>query len=727
MDINKLNDPVELPDSLSGENVKNKLSGVKQNRKNHYVLKSITAIVCAIALLVGGIHLADTIRVHRIKIDKGNIQINQPLAVTPVYPEGIKTFDDYGDILGIFRTQAKGMIDRDYVFNFDLMLQKDAADIAPESSNAAVGMLSDGVGMGGDDADRSFSETNLQVEGIDEADIIKTNGEYIFIVGDHIADEANIDARTTSPDIMYDTAIPYGYYSYYESGKAIQIIDINNLENPVLINTLIPKKQTECRYNIKDMYLSGDTLAIVLDYYIYSTENKPVEPETGIDFDTNEAEIWLAEQYSGAIIYDISDINNITETARYTTKGYNMDSRLVNGNLILINNYYVDVWSIYNGYTSGNTCIPSVITKEGETYLNCDSIIALDDDSSQYINLLSVALDGSRKEQALSILGESSEIFCNGDNLYVTSENWSWGDWDTDGGIEFVFANGETYKVYSATTIFKFDIANGSITFTADGTVPGVANGSFALDEYKGYFRTAVTVRGNDFTRSAVFVLDKDLNIVGSIDELQAGEEVKGVRFIGDTAYVVTFMQTDPLFVLDMSDPTNPVEKGQLKITGFSDYLHPYGEYMIGIGYDGTEDGLNGGSKFSLFNVSDMTNPTESDRMTISNATIYNFSSRAFTVGKNGMFGVPIEIYKSLTSEYYYDLLIHGIQTFSVVDGKLVGGGFYEATNPNQEEYRYFRVLRGIIVNDYMLVVTEHSVDVYKIGETTAPVKTLTF
>jgi len=648
------------------------------------------------------------------------VKTYQPLAFTPVYPDGSKTFDDYDGILKLFTNQAKDLTEQggyfDGMYYKDTVINATRAEIAETQSPQPDDSASNG--------EREFSETNLQVEGIDEADIIKTNGEYVFVVSSN-SDE-NSETYSYPALRMVDAYMPYSSYK-----DAIKIIDINNLEDPVHVNTLIPKKQTECGYNIKDMYLSGETLAIIVDYYIYSKEEYPVEQETGIEFDVEESEIWLATQYSGVIIYDISDIKNIAETARYTTKGTNLDSRLINGNLILINNYYVDIWSVYNGRTSGNTCIPSVITEEGEKYLNSDSIIVLDDKSTQYVNLLSVALDGSREEQALSILGTANEIFCNGDNLYVTSENWSW-SWNGDSEEKRVFTSstGETYEVYSSTTIFKFDISDGSITFTADGTIPGVANGSFALDEYKGYFRTAVTVRDTDFNvRSAVFVLDKALNIVGSIDELQAGEEVKGVRFMGDTAYVVTFMQTDPLFVLDMSDPINPIEKGQLKITGFSDYLHPYGEYMIGIGYDGTEDGLNSGTKFSLFDVSDMSNPTEGDKITIASAGIYNFSSRAFTVGKNGLFGVPVEIYQTYTDNVYYSTSIKGIQTFSVVDGKLVGGGFYAASNiePNESYYYYTQILRGIIVNDYILVVTERSVDAYKIGETFEPVKSITF
>jgi uncharacterized secreted protein with C-terminal beta-propeller domain len=114
---------------------------------------------------------------------------------------------------------------------------------------------------------------------------------------------------------------------------------------------------------------------------------------------------------------------------------------------------------------------------------------------------------------------------------------------------------------------------------------------------------------------------DGKLTEIGSIEDLGVGEEVQSVRFLGDTAYVVTFRRTDPLYAIDLSDPANPTALGELKITGFSEYLHPVGDgLLLGIGREATEDGMDTGFKASLFDVSDPTDPTEIDKWVVPDA-----------------------------------------------------------------------------------------------------------
>ncbi|MCJ7732199.1 beta-propeller domain-containing protein, partial [Candidatus Bathyarchaeota archaeon] len=190
----------------------------------------------------------------------------------------------------------------------------------------------------------------------------------------------------------------------------------------------------------------------------------------------------------------------------------------------------------------------------------------------------------------------ASTIYVSPTNLYLTSQGWS-----------------------SETTITKIGITEGAITFKANGTVPGYVLNQFSMDEYNGYFRVATTDQNwrSGSSGNNVYVLDEDLNIVGSLEKLAPGEEIYSARFMGQRCYLVTFKKVDPLFAIDLSDPENPTVLGKLKIPGYSDYLHPYDENtLIGIGKE-TVEAAEGdfawyqGVKVSLFDVTDVANPRE--------------------------------------------------------------------------------------------------------------------
>jgi uncharacterized secreted protein with C-terminal beta-propeller domain len=160
------------------------------------------------------------------------------------------------------------------------------------------------------------------------------------------------------------------------------------------------------------------------------------------------------------------------------------------------------------------------------------------------------------------------------------------------------------------TGIVKIELEN--FVVSATGNIPGMPLNQFSLDEHNNYLRIATTVGMSGKTENDVYVLDKDLKIVGSVKGLGMEERIYSVRFIGDRGYIVTFRETDPFYVLDLSDPTNPQVKGELKIPGYSSYLHPIEEHLIlGIGKEGWK------VKISLFDVSSATEPKEVDKYTL--------------------------------------------------------------------------------------------------------------
>ena len=181
-----------------------------------------------------------------------------------------------------------------------------------------------------------------------------------------------------------------------------------------------------------------------------------------------------------------------------------------------------------------------------------------------------------------------------------------------------------TYSAYQyqeqVTKIHRINIDEGEINYEATGEVPGYVLNQFSMDEFNGYFRVATTTGevwswGENAARNHVYILDEELDTVGMLEDLAPGEKIYSARFMGNRCYLVTFKKIDPLFVIDLTNPTSPQVLGELKITGYSDYLHPYDEnHIIGIGKETTDQGTFAwyqGVKISLFDVTDVSDPKE--------------------------------------------------------------------------------------------------------------------
>jgi len=221
------------------------------------------------------------------------------------------------------------------------------------------------------------------------------------------------------------------------------------------------------------------------------------------------------------------------------------------------------------------------------------------------------------------------------------------------------------------TIIHRISIVDGEIQYEAQGSIPGFVQNQFFLSEYDGYLRVSTTIEGwmvrsylsSIESQNNVYVLDMDLEIVGSLEDLASGEQIYATRFIGDKCYLVTFKQIDPFFVIDLSEPTNPEVLGELKIPGYSTYLHPYDEtHIIGIGRDDEK------VKISLFDVSDLENPIELSKYEIENddedwywaqsSALYEHKAFLFDKEKN-LLVIPVGDY-SKESAYVFDISVEG-------------------------------------------------------------------
>jgi hypothetical protein len=220
------------------------------------------------------------------------------------------------------------------------------------------------------------------------------------------------------------------------------------------------------------------------------------------------------------------------------------------------------------------------------------------------------------------LLAAGDTVYASAEHLYVSTTRWQ--DWDAMSSRERRRAADET-----ATELHAFALAEPTATtYVGSGRVPGWLLGQWAMSEHDGHLRVASTVgdttgwSGGDPSQSLVTVFrvgDGELVQVGQVDGLGPTERIYAVRFMGEVGYVVTFRETDPLYTLDLRDPAAPVATGELKITGYSAYLHPMGDdLLLGVGQDADERGRTLGTQISLFDVADPAAPTRLDQVTVS-------------------------------------------------------------------------------------------------------------
>jgi uncharacterized secreted protein with C-terminal beta-propeller domain len=208
------------------------------------------------------------------------------------------------------------------------------------------------------------------------------------------------------------------------------------------------------------------------------------------------------------------------------------------------------------------------------------------------------------------------------------------------------------------TIIHKISVNDGKIEYQCNGSVPGRVLNQFSMDEYGGFFRVATQIDSwmswNSKSSTNVYILDGQLNRVSAVEDIAPGENMHSARFMGGRAYLVTFKKIDPFFALDLSDPYNPKILGELKIPGYSDYLHPFDEnHIIGIGKDTDDRGSFAwyqGLKIAIFNVTDPEHPTELAKVIIGDRgtdspVLYDHKAFLFDREKE-LLVIPVSLYE---------------------------------------------------------------------------------
>ena len=471
------------------------------------------------------------------------------------------------------------------------------------------------------------SETNVQVQGVDEADIVKTDGDFIYQVTD----------------------------------QKLKITKVKPVEEIAVL--------TELRYqefNPHQLFVDENQLVVIGHHW----DEKMMYD--GYGYKGSESRIMPMHEATKAIIYDITDRANPTVQKTVTLEGNYVSSRKIENHVYLITNKYADFWMLEERPEADLR--PRFSDTQGEEEGEMEEVPYKDiryfPDSTEDNFMTIATLDLNQPQEDASIttyVGSGDQIYMSKENLYVAVPNY---------GYAPNWANTESTEVY------KFAVDGMNVEFRANGAIPGHLLNQFSMDEYKGHFRVAAT-KGQTWDENSpssnhLFILDEGMNVVSSVEDLARGERIYSVRFMQDKAYVVTFKEVDPLFVFDLSNPNDPKVLGELKIPGFSNYLHPYDEnHLIGFGYDtklekdqwGTRV-LTNGVKISLFDVSDPTNPLEKHTEIIGGQATHsplNHDHKALLFNKEkDIFAFPITMYDENNKDHSYRLAFEGALVYGI-------------------------------------------------------------
>jgi hypothetical protein len=497
-----------------------------------------------------------------------------------------------------------------------------AAESADDESTAG-----ERAADGGADAlveGEDFSGTNVQEAGVDEPDRVKTDGDTMYVV---------TESELRILDITGDDPVELGALPVREAYDAQLLLDGDRLLMTSSVYGAVPFAGE--RISDSMPYGGGVTTLTLIDV------GDPSEPrvEERLTLDGATLSSRLVDGVARIVVRTEQGVD--LPWTYPEGSGLRAERRALEANRELIRTSQAEDWIPYFVHETADGR-----TTE-RTLLACDRIARPQDFAGLgVLSVLTVDLAGGGLlpgDEAVGILAGGDTVYASTERLYVGTTRWL--DWEA--------MNDRTRRQEAdrtVTEIHAFAIADPTTTtYVASGEVPGHLLSQWAMSEHEGRLRVASTVGqsawggpgwgegwGNDGpSESVVTVLEPsgpELAVVGQVDGLGLTERIYAVRFIGDVGYVVTFRETDPLYTLDLADPTDPQVTGELKITGYSAYLHPMGDdLLLGVGQDADERGMTKGTQLSLFDVADPADPQRIDQVTLADGSSdVEYDHRAF-------------------------------------------------------------------------------------------------
>lgn len=655
--LRKAAEEIEIPEALKPEQIEKQLQEqkAKQQQENQHLKpkkskkiipwRRLGSMVAVLALVVcSGIYITVT----RVDKNSGTGQTDS-IAMTDtqqtVGEAGETEEAEHVDVasLGTMYHRAS-----DYKEVYQTLLKGYQqnwieGEMSAETSTAASGVMnsgsdkydySDGAEYGSADVDllegskeggKDYSTTNLQMEGVDESDIAKIDGSYIYTVED----------------------------------KYIVITDIRDgkLEE---VTRFLPK-DCGAADRVMEIYVDGDQLILVVQCYETSLEENS---KAGSDVETKDEENSDKETAvsdvakDGAFcykmngksttqiqVYSIVDRKNPEFEGRLIQDGYYNTSRKIGDVVYLFTQYNMTsdvVGYVEKEYTS---VIPKV---NGEKVAASEIYLP---ESSGESGILVSSLDVNKPDKVLDsklVISGYAQTYISKDALYLYEE-------DYDGAM--------------ITNIAKFALDEGRISGVAAAAVRGYVRDTFAINASDGYLRVLTTDYSTEDEVNALYILDENMKLTGQLTGIAPGEEIYAARFMGNTGYFVTYRNTDPLFTVDLSDPAKPEIIGELKVTGFSEYLHFWDDtHLLGIGYESDENTGNiENIKLSMFNIENPGEVTEEAKLVLKDVdyseALYDYKSVIISKDKN-LIGLVCEDYSGSRTKQTYQIYSYENGTF---------------------------------------------------------------
>lgn len=594
--IEEQSEKIQIPVTLEPDCVMKQIEERAKKRRMAYYMKFMAAAACCVVVAGVGAVGAGLLGGEEVETLEGTAAMTDEAAGSTEESTDSGDGTDVDEVTAI--ASAK---DYDEIFTYIEAENKrrnrsntsGAMEAKQEAAMDSGAVMGDGAATyaeGGGD----YSDTNMREEGVGEGDIVKTDGEKLYVLNNH----------------------------------RINIVDITGEEMEELGGIELGSD-----IYVSEIFVKNDRLVAVY------TQSEYTEPVDGNDYGGYR-------EYSVAQTFDVSNPNEPKSIGKVTQSGNFHTMRVVGDYVYMLSNYYPDMGCVARDMEA---YIPSV---QGKKIESNDIFLPSLKAGSQYTVITSFALNNPEERvDSKAVFGTGGMCYVSGENIYICESDYGY--------------HGSSSKV-TRTWIRKIAYKDGELKAIGQVKVAGTLNDSFSIDEYKGNLRLVTTVSptGNGGVMplslfnskdeeeseepkedtNVLYILDKNLKELSRIENLAEDERVYSARFMGDAGYFVTYKQMDPLFSADLSDPKNPKILGELKIPGFSEYLHPFGEgSLLGIGMDVDETGtMTNGVKLSMFDISNPKDVQEIKKHvmegTYSTDVAYNYKA-AFIDVEKGLIG----------------------------------------------------------------------------------------
>ncbi len=585
-----------------------------------------------------------------------------------------------------------------------------------------------------------FTRTNNQVDGVSEADRVKTDGRYLYaIVGREVLILKSWPATATSVVGRYRAgkADPHTLmlrgdklvlisrhnryrshktskgrsYRRYHQGMRLTVLNIRDRRQPKALAHVDFDGRLLAARRVGKRLVLVSTANVLIPPWVWRELSKPISLQKGprrhYFYGQGQARRPRPTPTQSAPSYAV-----LRSRARQLLRKVPLTSLLPTAS-------YLNAQGAVLKTRSLQRCSDVYVPANGA--------------SMGLLSVTSLDLDGG-PVRSTAVLASAYKVYASRKAVYVAGTSARAVSWRR-----------RPWPTFRGTVVHKFDIAQGP-RYAASGGVPGYLLNQFSMDEHRGYLRVATTQRGwgwRDGQRfrgsNALFVLaqrGKRLSVVGSVQGLAPGERIYSARLLGDQGYIVTFRRTDPLYTLDLRNPREPRLMGELKINGYSSYIHPLGKgHLLTIGQDATSSGRVRGAHLQIFDVRNLRKPTRTHHLLLTpqrrSSSSAQYDHHAFTYdAKNGLLAVPLRSYGG--GQRFTGIALvrvdvrRGLRSLGTVDHGDMGASVASAgwrcppnapCSLNVPRRRWVPIHRTVFIDRYMYTLSSVGVKVHDVGQ----------